>query len=74
MLWIHFPHIFLITRSGALYRCPIKGSAAPPRCSERVSGKHTLQTIVKRFGGLAGIAGNYTNHSGKVTGVTTLPF
>ena len=65
-------YLSLVPRSGPFYRRAIKGSAAPPKFSQQVVGKHTLQTIVKRFCAQAGFVGNYTNHSGKVTCATTL--
>ena len=65
-------YLSLVPRSGPFYRHEIKGSAAPPKFSQQVVGKHTLQTIVKRFCAQAGFEGNYTNHSGKVTCATTL--
>ena len=66
-----YSHFFgFIPEQGPFYRKPLKGKDI--KFGAQVIGRNKLSTLMKEMCTLAGLKGNFTNHSGKVTCATRL--
>ena len=65
-------YLRLIPSNGPFYRRPSTSTSGPPCFTRQVVGKNNLNGPLKNFCVEAGIKGNFSGHSGKVTCATQL--